>query len=217
MKLKASIVLVLVLAVGCSGAAPSPSPAPDFTNRATNQISLTLTLDQPSRVTGVISEEGGVLATTASDGARYSLDVPAGALPDPTEVTLTPVASIAGLPVGAEALAAVHFSPEGLDFLQPATVTVELPIGVNPDEVTGFAFVGDGKQLYQYPVEVEGSLLKFTVTHFSGVGALEELAPLDGLDELDDLSKFLAVFAAGVQGTVLPTAAEVQAVQAIAT
>ena len=147
MKLKASIALFIsvALTVACNGAAPSATPAADVTSRATNQINVALTLDQANRVTGAISEKGGTLSTTASDGARYSLEVPPRALPGLTEVTLTPITSIVGMPPEGEVLAAVHFSPEGLVFQLPTTVTVELPAGVDPKEVTGFTFAGDGE------------------------------------------------------------------------
>ena len=114
---------------------------------ALNPLTVSLTLDQTSRVVRVISGEGGTLDTTTSNGARYSLEIPQGALLAPTAVTLTPVDSVDGLPVGADALAAVHFSPEGLEFQQPTTVTVDLPAGFNPSEVIGFSFVGGGGEV----------------------------------------------------------------------
>ena len=50
----------------------------------------------------------------ASNGTRYELTVPAGALTAKTIVTMTPIARVAGLPGGKSTRNGVHFAPEGL-------------------------------------------------------------------------------------------------------
>jgi hypothetical protein len=68
-----------------------------------------------------IGAMGGLVELVSSDGARFRLDVPAGALDSVTSITIrTHEASRAQRFV-------LRFAPEGLAFRTPATITVDLP------------------------------------------------------------------------------------------
>ena len=51
---------------------------------------------------------------------------PAGSVPETTEVTLTPVARLSGLPKGLRLPGGVQFSPENLALDKPAMLTIEV-------------------------------------------------------------------------------------------
>lgn len=81
-------------------------------------------LDPASAVTeGVGGEQSVMVETLELDGTRYTLEVPAGALQEETEVTMTPVLSAKGLPFSGGLVVVVRFAPEGLTFLTPASLT----------------------------------------------------------------------------------------------
>ncbi|MEZ5284045.1 MAG: hypothetical protein R2712_04385 [Vicinamibacterales bacterium] len=48
----------------------------------------------------VVGPHGGSVAVTSAEGTVFTLDIPAGALSRPTDITLTPVISITGAPGG---------------------------------------------------------------------------------------------------------------------
>jgi hypothetical protein len=112
-----------------------------------------------------IGPEGGKLETSHA-GTTYTLTVPPGALADAVEITLIPVVALPGV----ERMAGGwHALPEGLTFLEPATLDVRF--GTNaPSDAIGFAYAGDGMDLHEYPVEVRADGFTFPVLHFSGGG-----------------------------------------------
>ena len=130
-----------------------------------------LSRDDAHAASVVISPQGGVVAATGPDGAIYTLAVPPRALADDTRITLTPVASIANLPFSNGLVAAVTLEPEGLRFLGPVDLTIELPGPPQISPVIGFMFGSDASDFHPFPVLLEGSLLTFSLTHFTTVGA----------------------------------------------
>lgn len=114
-----------------------------------------------------VGPEGGTVSATGSDGTRYDLTVPAGALVAPATITLVPVASLAGLPGGEDAHA-VQFAPEGLSFAVPAMlrITPSTPLS----DTVGLAYTGSGENLTLAPAVRSGGSLLVEVSHFSGTG-----------------------------------------------
>jgi hypothetical protein len=70
--------------------------------------------DSTRTATAEIGPEGGTLSATATSGAIVTLTVPAGALLSTHAITLTPVASVTGLPLRGGLLASAQLGPEGL-------------------------------------------------------------------------------------------------------
>ncbi|HLA14227.1 MAG TPA: hypothetical protein VJZ25_04315, partial [Gemmatimonadaceae bacterium] len=90
------------------------------------------------RVSAVVGPEGGSLALPGSD---LAMTIPAGALSDPTLITLT---SKGGPHV------AYDMQPHGLAFLKPVTVVQQLrmtaPYGTSDGSAIRSAYLADGKE-----------------------------------------------------------------------
>lgn len=121
---------------------------------------------------------GGTVSVQGSSGAKFSLIVPPYALRDSVPITLTPVTSIVNLPMGTTLVAAVRLRPDGLTFLTPASVTMELPSAPNARGLAGVRFADDGSALRLHPVRAEGQKLTLRVAHFSGAGVTQSPLPL---------------------------------------
>ncbi|MEP6754206.1 MAG: hypothetical protein ABJA67_01795 [Chthonomonadales bacterium] len=124
-----------------------------------------------------IGPDGGTVAATSASGVVYTLTIPAGALAETTDIGLYPVNSISSFPFANGMTAGFHLTPEGLYFSKPATLVVNLTSAVTADAVAGFAYSGDGAEIHQYPMDVSGSILTFSILHFSGGGAGRTPAP----------------------------------------
>src|SRR5688500_7314858 len=75
-------------------------------------------LEVGARASGRVGPKGGTITATAG-GKRYVLTIPAGALRDSTDVSVTPITSMENLPVGATLLAGADFAPSGLRLAVP--------------------------------------------------------------------------------------------------
>jgi hypothetical protein len=149
-----------------------------FGQRATAELEVTgdvfrldVQLDSTGAVSQPIGPAGGTLITTGSNGATYSLVIPPGALVSQELVTMTPVAAIPNLPISEGLIAAAHFGPEGLQFLEPATLTIQMPAGVDASLVVGFGFQDAGDDFYLTPAAVNGSIITLGMNHFTNQGA----------------------------------------------
>lgn len=131
--------------------------------------SVALTLETTTAATGEIGPEGGTLAATSAAGVTFTLTIPAEALFAPVMITITPIASVVGEPVGDTPTAAVHLAPEGLAFLKP----VELAItGFALDsEPIGIGASGAGEDFHLLPATDAGDgTVTVTTMHFSSFG-----------------------------------------------
>jgi len=116
---------------------------------------------------------GGRITATASNGVRYTLAVPPGALAANTAITLTPLASIGASPLAAGLRGAVRFAPSGLQFAEPATLFIEgadaaLPAG---RRLVAFSRSEDGSRTSLALPELSRGVLSMPVFHFSDGGA----------------------------------------------
>jgi hypothetical protein len=119
----------------------------------------------------LIGPEGGELSARASDGSRYRLLIPAGALPTPTTIRLRPVESIDGLPLSGGLSAAVELLPSGLSFAVPALLYVA-PADSTAARIGAFSWSGDDDR---FAVTLaggghNGAPYLFSIRHFSGYG-----------------------------------------------
>ena len=120
----------------------------------------------------VISPEGGSLSAVAADGTQFTLTIPAGALVSEEEITLTPVTAIDRLPLSGGLSAAVQLAPDGLLLFQAATLVIDLPVPIPPDQEITFAWRGIGEEFFLYPPKpLNTPSITLTLTHFSGYGA----------------------------------------------
>ncbi len=149
--------------------------------------SSTVTVRAPAPLTGgnlpvsaMIDSAGGTITATSVDGARFTLDVPRLALREPTQITLTPLASIDDFPTSTGPSAAVLLEPDGLQFQVPAELTIVGP-GVFPSSTVGFSQSDD--EFYLAPARLSGDTARVVIAHFSAGGATaatpEEVAALN--------------------------------------
>lgn len=106
------------------------------------------------------------ITTTGSNGTTYELTIPSGALPSPTRITMTPVASIGDYPFSS-LVGAVEIQPHGLQLLKPARLVI------TPAETvakpTGFLFGESGHDFHRYPLTPGGGIT-MDLMHFSTAG-----------------------------------------------
>jgi hypothetical protein len=143
-----------------------------------------LVVEAGASVTKSIGVAGGTISTQAASGAKFTLTVPPTALSGTIDVTLTPIATIQNVPTGTTVVAAVRMRPDGLSFLSPASLTMEMPTAASSTDLVGLRFADDGTALHLVPVRRSGSSLTIPISHFSGAGAANTanppLIPLNG-------------------------------------
>lgn len=118
-----------------------------------------------------ITRRGGEIDARGTDGTRYRLSVPRGALSAATRITITPLSRVTGLPEGAGKTLGVRIEPSGLVLAAPATLTIR-PAGGIPQGRTPWHFVFDRAGNDFTPV-LPGALdgtLAIKISHFSGAG-----------------------------------------------
>jgi hypothetical protein len=121
-------------------------------------------VDEAAAVSTPIGSEGGTIGV-----GDMTLAIPAGAVPEGTEITATPLVALQGSPFAA-APVGLKLEPSGTVLLQPATLTLPKPAG--DGVVVGFGFDGDGEELHLVPAKVVGETVELKVWHFSGAGTL---------------------------------------------
>ena len=136
------------------------------------EIGLTVRFD--GQTAAVADESAAVSVPVGADGGTIavegmSLAIPAGAVPEGTEITATPLRSLQGSPFSAPPVG-LKLEPSGLVLLRPATLTLPKPSGTGT--VVGFGFDGDGDELHLVPTKLAGDTVELKVWHFSGAGTL---------------------------------------------
>ena len=135
-----------------------------------NPINISVQLDSQYFQQALISTDGGQLSAQDAAGNRFTLDIPAGALATDTEIIMTPVSAIDGLPFANGLVAAVQFQPDGLFLYEDAILTIESAQTVPVENQIHFGFLGDGKDLHLAIPGPDFSKIQIRVPHFSGYG-----------------------------------------------
>lgn len=144
-----------------------------------NPLNVTTSLDDANAVTEMIDAEAGGDVTATADGSAFTLHVPPDSLLADTEITLSPIASVDGLPAGLTDPVGVHLAPEGTMFAAAATLTID-PV-TPPAERLVVGAAGDGQDVHRYPHETEGSSSTMRIGHFSEYILLDgDASALDG-------------------------------------
>jgi hypothetical protein len=138
-------------------------------------VDIKVNLDETTAATALITAAGGNLSATAADGTLFTLTLPQGALRSDEQITMTPVSTIDGLPFSGGLVGAVQLAPEGLQLLQPATLTIESSRTPAAEgfETVAFGYRQEGQGLYLSPAEAKDDVLTLEVWHFSGGGAAQ--------------------------------------------
>lgn len=132
----------------------------------------------------------GTLSTTGADGTVFTLTVPPDALLGNELITMTPVSSLAGVPVSGGLLAAVQLEPDGLQFLAPVTLTIQPPADIPIDQQIGLSYLAAGQDLALAQL-ANSNTITFNVVHFTGYGVgkgslIQPLAPASTLAQLEN-------------------------------
>ncbi len=132
-------------------------------------FAISTTLDSSNQGELLFTPDGGTLSVTGSDGTVFTLDVPSGALVVDTFIRMIPVSRVEGMPFGSESYA-VQFEPEGLQFFDYATLTIDPVADIPIDQQIFFGYDGSGENLALALPVVDSSEIKILLDHFSGYG-----------------------------------------------
>lgn len=117
-----------------------------------------------------IGSAGGTLNATAADGTRFRLDIPSGSVPDGTQITMTPLSSLAGAAWTGKLVGAVQFAPEGLLLAHGATLTITPKSRVPVANQVAFGYGAGGGDLHEVPLAPARTAVEIPLAHFSGAG-----------------------------------------------
>jgi hypothetical protein len=152
---------------------PSTSPNDDFDfetwlNAESDPASIDIEVDESTAAKATIGREGGELETSDANGTAYKLMVPAGALFSSVEITMTPLSSAGGDPIGDSPIAGVRLEPEGLYFLGYATLEINGDLA--DADAVGFGAEGQGEDFHLLPTQVDAGSVNMPILHFSVAG-----------------------------------------------
>jgi hypothetical protein len=151
-------------------AAPDMPELDALLDAPADPLSLGIAVDESLAVSSVLSYEGGTLTATGADETTYTLEIPEGALYAPTQIRMTPVASVGGLPFGEGVTYAVQLEPDGLHLSDVAILTITPPDAIPVEEQVFFGYRGEDNEFaFALPV-ADSSALQIMITHFSGYG-----------------------------------------------
>lgn len=165
----AAAFLVVALLAACVQTG-SPPVAVHGLPSAPNPLSVTVNPDLKRASKAFIPSTGGTISAVSADGSTFSLQVPDGALLSGESITMTPIATIGGLPFSGGMLASVDLAPAGLSFIKAATLTIK-PSRRPARGMIVFEYAKDGKELHEVPFDEAAGVIRIDVYHFSGEGA----------------------------------------------
>jgi hypothetical protein len=130
---------------------------------------VNISLDSAKAVSRDITEEGGTLSATGTDGSTFDLTLPAKAVDGVEKITMTPLAAMHGLSLTGGMQAAVQMEPDGLQLNKAATLTIAPAKPVSANRRIGFEYRGHGEEAFLYPMQ-RAHVITFKLYHFTGVG-----------------------------------------------
>jgi len=184
MSVHISIGILVVL--GISGCVPGSPSVPDelaWVLEEREGISVTPVLDESlAAVSSMTITEGGTVSATGADGTTYTLTVPPDALRSDVIITMTPLASIEGLPFGDGTALAVQLEPSGLQLDAFASLDIVSAAAPSPSEQILFGYQGAGEDLSLALPDRAIDGIRILLDHFSGYGVgnglLTDLGPI---------------------------------------
>jgi hypothetical protein len=155
---------------------------------APDPINVTATLDTEHAATYKKGSYTQSVKTESADGTSFELYLMNDTLLKEDEngemvidydsdIILTPVSAIEGLPFSQGYLAAVHLGQDGAKLVRSADLTMEIPGEYDPSTLIGFAADGTGDDLHLYPATFSSydgkTYATFNVVHFSLYGVAQ--------------------------------------------
>jgi hypothetical protein len=184
MRLRSAIgfATLLLTTAACSSGGGSAGDASEALNPDTKPVTVTTTVDQTRSVSTRIGPAGGTLTATGADGSRYILEVPAGALVEEIEVTMTPIQSMEGLPLSEGLAAGVQLAPDGLAFYDFVTLTIEPAETIPVEQQLPIGSSGETGAVYIPLIDLDPDAIRLQLLHFSSAGVskgyLADLGPV---------------------------------------
>jgi CARDB protein len=148
---------------------PGPGPAPGDPGGDGPRV-VTVRVDDAAGVTQTVGESGGVLQLS-DRGTTWTLVIPSGALARDTQISMHPLTSVGDYPFAAGDPRGVQLGPEGLTLDKPAELRIAPVPDIPPEQLTTFAWNGDGADFRLYPTLPDTWRLALEIHHFSGYGA----------------------------------------------
>ncbi|OGY84921.1 MAG: hypothetical protein A3F54_04210 [Candidatus Kerfeldbacteria bacterium RIFCSPHIGHO2_12_FULL_48_17] len=137
-----------------------------------NPLTVTPTLAESVTVAKSIDQTGGAIDLDIT-AAQVNLQLPANAVFDATDMSLTKIASLNGLPTGTELIAGVQAQPNGLQLNQASNLQFTLPENMTATKaVVGFGYSDDGQEFHYLPVKWNDTTATLSLTGFSGYGLI---------------------------------------------
>lgn len=131
---------------------------------------VSVTLDTTRAVKKPISADGGTITVVDAQGTRFKVEFPAQALNLTTDITVTPVSSIAGLPLSGGLHGAVRIEPEGLVPARTVRLTITPAPAVARAQQATFAFRGLAGEFFLTPPLVPSTPLVVPIHRLGGYG-----------------------------------------------
>ena len=158
--------------LACSASSLGGGSSKDYTavfDGPANPASVRPELDPSGASQAVISAAGGTIEATGSDGTRFTLSIPEGALPLAVEISLTPLRQMTDLPLDGLG-GAVVIGPAELRLHQIATLTIEPAQDIPLAEQITFGFEAEGGDFYLQPPGADPDAVEILVLHSGGFG-----------------------------------------------
>jgi len=172
---------VLLGAVACLGGSGAGDVS-EALDPNTQPVTVTTTVDQSRAVSDRIGPEGGTLTASGADGSQFTLEIPADALVEEIEITMTPIESMEGLPLVGGLAAGVQLEPEGMSFYDFVTLTIEPALDIPVDQQIPIGSSGVDGAVYIPLIDPESTTVRLRLLHFSSGGVakgyLADLAPV---------------------------------------
>jgi hypothetical protein len=173
---------LILTTAACSSAGGSSSDVSEALNPDTEPVTVTTTVDQSRAVSARIGPAGGALTATGADGSRFVLEVPADALFEEIEVTMTPIESMEGLPLSEGLAAGVQLAPDGLAFYDFVTLTIEPAEAIPVEQQLPIGSSGEMGAVYIPLIDLDPDAIRLQLLHFSSAGVskgyLADLEPV---------------------------------------
>jgi hypothetical protein len=128
--------------------------------------------DAAHAVSETLGSDGGSISATGANGIQYTLEVPAGALINPTRITVTPILGIEGFGLSGGLAGAVDLQPSGLEFVQAAVLRIQTSATPGTGEqLAGFTANGDFSKRALSLAAADAGEIFVLVPHFTVAGA----------------------------------------------
>ncbi len=157
-----------------------------------NPLKVTLTYEEDRQASQRFGFEGGILQATGSDGTTYVLGISNEAMPYPQRISMTPIATLEGLPFEATPHG-VRLEPEGFEFVAPVQLEVIPPSGETwpVERQIPLSIQGKEESVGLGLIEPDKENLTFSLLHFSKyVALLSEKGMNATLSESEVRSRF---------------------------